>query len=462
MTRPPTPYGTAYAPGRPIYSPELPSESTVHLVLDLSLRIGEVQMASGAGAADVTATIIGVTAAYGLRCEVDVIYTSISVCCHRGAHAAPVTSQRVVRGRSLDYTRLSTVEGLVRKITAGEIGAEEALAELERATNAPHPYPRWVATAAWAGMAGAVTFLLGSGPALGLVAAAITAVIDRLGRVLNRRAVPFFFQQVVGGLVATGAAIGLSATGLLPDVQPSLVVAAGIVVLLSGLSVVSAVQDGITGYHVTAAGRTMEVTLASAGLVAGVALALKVGVQLGLHVTAAAADLTAQPITTLPVQVFAGAAAAACFALASYAPLRALVVAGAAGAAGAGCYGVLLHVGAGGLVASAVAATLIGLSGALMSRRLRLAPLVVAVSGITPLLPGLTTYRAMYQLSVTNNIGGLSSLFLALGIALALASGVVLGEFLAQPLRTGIGRLERKFSGPRMAGPLNPVPQRLD
>ncbi|WP_137813420.1 threonine/serine ThrE exporter family protein [Gandjariella thermophila] len=461
MTRPPTPYGTAYAPGRPIYGPEVPSESTVHLVLDLALRIGEVQMASGAGAADVTATVIAVTAAYGLRCEVDVIFTSISVCCHRGSHAAPVTSQRVVRARSLDYTRLSTVEALVRKITAGEVGAEDALAELERATNAPHPYPRWVATAAWAGMAAAVTFLLGSGPALGLVAAAITAVIDRLGRVLNRRAVPFFFQQVVGGLVATGAALGLSATGLLPDVQPSLVVAAGIVVLLSGLSVVSAVQDGITGYNVTAAGRTMEVTLASAGLVAGVALALRVGTQLGLHVTVPS-DFVPLPITSLPVQVFAGAAATACFALASYAPLRALVVSAAAGAAGAGCYGVLLHVGAGGLVASAVAATLIGLSGALMSRRLRLAPLVVAVSGITPLLPGLTTYRAMYELTVVNNISGLSSLFLALGIALALAAGVVLGEFLAQPLRTGIGRLERKFAGPRMAGPLNPVAQRLD
>jgi len=429
----------------------------VHLVLDLALRIGEVQMASGAGAADATATMIAVTAAYGLRCEVDVIFTSISVCCHRGSHAAPVTSQRVVRTRSLDYTRLSTVESLVRKITAGEITAEDATAELDRATSAPHPYPRWVATAAWGGMAGAITLLLGAGPLLALLSGVIAAMIDRIGRILNHRAIPYFFQQVVGGLLATGTAVALSAAGILPDVQLSLMVAAGIVVLLSGLSVVSAVQDAVTGYNVTAAGRTMEVTLASAGLIAGVAMALRVGAQLGLRVVGA--DVVPQPITTLPIQVFAGAFAAACFALASYAPW---LVAAAAGAAGAGCYGLLLLTGTDAIIASAVAATLIGLSGALMSRRLRLAPLVVAVSGITPLLPGLSTYRAMYELTVNQNPGGLSRLFLALGIALALAAGVVLGEFLAQPLRTGIGRLERKFAGPRMAGPLNPVPQRLD
>ena len=41
-----------------------------------------------------------------------------------------------------------------------------------------------------------------------------------------------------------------------PGVQPSLVVAGAITVLLSGLSVVSAVQDGISGYNLTAAGRT--------------------------------------------------------------------------------------------------------------------------------------------------------------------------------------------------------------
>ena len=58
---------------------------------------------------------------------------------------------RVVRSRSLDYSRLSATEMLVRQITRGNTNAEEAQTELQRITSAPHPYPRWVATLAWGG-----------------------------------------------------------------------------------------------------------------------------------------------------------------------------------------------------------------------------------------------------------------------------------------------------------------------
>ena len=47
--------------------------------------------------------------------------------------------------------------------------------------------------------------------------------------------------------------------------------------LLSGLALVGTVQDAIAGYNVTAAGRTVETALLSAGLIAGVVLGLKHG-----------------------------------------------------------------------------------------------------------------------------------------------------------------------------------------
>nr|WP_223198786.1 threonine/serine exporter family protein [Solihabitans fulvus] len=444
-----------------VEGPALPEDSTVHLVLQLALRVGEAQSASGAGAADVTATMLAITAAYGLpHTEVDVIYTSISVCCHRGTDKAPVTALRVVRSRGLDYTRLAAVDGLVRAITAGTIAADDACAELGRITSAPHPYPRWLSTLAWAGMAAAVAVLLGGDALLAVTAAAITAVIDRVGRLLNRRALPFFFQQVVGGVLATAAALGVFASGLLPGVRPSLVVAAGIVVLLSGLSLVSTVQDAITGYNVTAAGRTMEIALMTAGLIAGVALTLHTGVRLGLRTSIT--EPLPPLISDLPVQVLAAAATAACFALASYARPKALVVAAVAGAVGMASYGLLYLVGSDMVTSSAVAAVIVGFGGALMSRRLRIPPLVVAVSGMTPLLPGLTTYRALYQLTAERDAAGLSTLVLAVGIGLALAGGVVLGEFLAQPVRSGLSRLERKLAGPRLLGPLRPARRRLE
>lgn len=458
--RPGTPTRPSFAP---VIGPELPDDATVNLVLDLALRVGEVLMASGGGAADVTATVLAVTSSCGLpSCEVDVIFTSISICCQRGTDLAPVTTHRVVRSRALDYTRLTAVERLVGRITAGRITAADAAKELHTITEAPHPYPRWVATLAWALLATSVSVLIGGSPQVGIIAGVTTALIDRLGRLLNRRGLPFFFQQVIGGLVATSVTMLLMRFGLLPPgVAPSLVVAAALTVLLSGLSVVSAVQDAISGFNVTAAGRAMETVMMSAGLVAGVVIALNLAVHLGLPSTPLAAPLP-QTALRLPVQVVAGAAAAAAFALASYGTRRALPVAAGAGALGAAAHSALALVGVNQIAANAVAAVLIGFAGGALSRRFRLPPLVVAVSGLTPLLPGLTSYQAMFQLAVERNPTGISTLAVAIASAFALAAGVVFGEFLAQPVRTGLGRMERRLSGPRLVGPLRPSRRRLD
>jgi uncharacterized membrane protein YjjB (DUF3815 family) len=136
------------------------------------------------------------------------------------------------------------------------------------------------------------------------------------------------------------------------------------------------------------------------------------------------------------------------FALASYGQPRALLVAGVSSAMGVGAYSTLQAAGADVLTGSALAAVLIGFCGQLLSRRLRVPPLVVGVSGLTPLLPGLTTYRGLYQLTVQGDVAGLSTLVLAMGIGLSLAAGMVLGEFLAHPVRSRLGRLERRLRAP--------------
>ncbi|PRX50466.1 uncharacterized membrane protein YjjP (DUF1212 family) [Prauserella shujinwangii] len=438
--------------------PEVVDEATVHFVLDLALRIGEVQMANGAGASDATATILAITGALGLpHCEVDVIFTSITVSCHRGSDLPPVTALRVVRSRSLDYTRLSNTERLVQRLIRRQISPEDAYTELHYITDAKHPYPRWVSTLAWGGMAACIAILLGGDHWTALIAFGISALVDRVGRLVNKTRLPFFFQQVIGGLAATLTAILVVNVELVPLERPTLVVGAALTVLLSGLSTVSAVQDAITGYYVTAAGRSLEVMLMSAGLITGVAFGLELASSLGAERTPPPSTSVLDP-PDVYVVMLAGSGAAACFALASYSRLRPLLVAGVAGAVGAATFGILRVFEVDQITASGVAATLVGLGGGVMSRRLRVTPLVVAVSGITPLLPGFSTYSGLSQLA---SGGSLVTLMSAVAIGLALAAGVVLGEFLAQPLRTGLGRLERKLAGPRMAGPLDPG-RRLD
>jgi uncharacterized membrane protein YjjP (DUF1212 family) len=418
---------------RPL-GPRVPDDAHVQQVLDLCMRVGEVLLSSGESAGETTDTMLRVAAACGLATvEVDITFTSITVSCHRGRAAAPVTSMRLVRYRSLDLTRLAEVATIVERVERGGLDAEDASAVLNDAVSAPHPYPRWVATLGWAVLAASIALLLGAAPITAVAAFTVTALIDRIGRVLNRWGLPSFFQQVAGGMIATGSALAMFAGGVLPaGTQPSLVVAAGVTVLLSGLSVVGSVQDAISGYFVTAAGRAAEIALLSAGLLTGVVLALKIGLAFGLTLEVAG------PLPEGPgrfgIAVLASAVGAAAFSLAGYARLRPLLGAGMAGAAGWATYGALTQlVELGPVAATGAAAIVVGMASGLMRRGGRVAPLVVTLAGITPLLPGLTAYRGFYQLAVEGLANGLVTVTLALAIGLALAAGVTLGDFVTRP-----------------------------
>jgi uncharacterized membrane protein YjjB (DUF3815 family) len=240
---------------------------------------------------------------------------------------------------------------------------------------------------------------------------------------------------VVGGLIATGATLALFAAGVIPEgTRPSLVVAASITVLLSGLSVVSTVQDAISSYYVTAAGRVAEIALLSAGLLTGVVLALKIGIEFGVQLEVAGELPTSAG--RFGLSVLAAALAAASFSLAGYARWRPLLLAGLAGAAGWGTYGLLTQVLAvGPVAATGAAAVVVGIATGLLRRGGGVSPLVVTLAGITPLLPGFTAYRGFYQLSVEGLADGLVTVTVALGIGLALAAGVAFGDHVARPRR---------------------------
>ena len=74
---------------------------------------------------------------------------------------------------------------------------------------------------------------------------------------------------------------------------------------------------------------------------------------------------------------------------------------------------------------------------------------MVALAGISPLMPGLTAYRGFYQLSVEGVADGLVTVTLALAIGLALAAGVTLGRYLTRPQATAISPADPAPPGAR-------------
>lgn len=424
----------APAPLQPI---DLADDAAVAEVLDLAVRMGEVVLASGSAVTDTSTTVRFIAATYGLsRCDVDVTYNAIRIYVHRGPNLPPASSMRIVQYRSLDFTRLAAVDRLTRRIRNQVVPPNEARAALDEITSAPHPYRRWISTFGWSAMAAAIAVLLGGGLVVGVLSFITTAVIDRTNRLLNRHGLPFFFQHMVGGAIAAAPAIVLAtfAAPLHMEVSATLIIAAGITVLLSGLSLVGSVQDAITGAPITAAARMFELLMMTGGIIAGIAVALRVGDTFGA--TVPSLDLRpGQVITSLPVQVAAGAVAALAFALACYAERRALAAAAVSGAAGTICYLLVGSAGFGPVFAAGIAATVIGLAGGLMARRALTPPLVVAVAGITPLLPGLSVYRGLYGLLNEQLALGADQLLSAVGIGCALAAGVTLGEWFDRTVR---------------------------
>jgi uncharacterized membrane protein YjjB (DUF3815 family) len=160
----------------------------------------------------------------------------------------------------------------------------------------------------------------------------------------------------------------------------------------------------------------------------------------------------AYTITDVPVMVIGGAIAAAAYAFAAYAPSRSVAPIAAVSGTAVGLYAVLYDRGVGIAWSSALAALFLGVVGYAVASRVRIPSLVMVTAGITPLLPGLSIYRGLTLLG-TDASAALLAMVNAAAVAIALSSGAILGEYLAQPVRREAQRLESKLAGPRLVGP---------
>jgi uncharacterized membrane protein YjjP (DUF1212 family) len=421
----------------------------IYKTLDLSLRVGEVLLSSGAGAADVGATMLNVAHACGLRgATADVTFTGLAMS-HQTRFEEPALIQmRQVRHREIDYEDLTLVDHLVRDLLAGRLDRDQARSRLARIVSSGHRLPRWAVTLGYGAMGSGVGLLVGGSLRVALLAAGASMGVDLIQRQMSLRRWPGFYQQVAGGLFATLIAVLAAASHA--RLSPSLVITAGIIMLLAGVNFMGAIQDALTGFPLTAGARILEAMLATTGVIAGVSGGLTVGRVLGVDL--GHLDPGATTLSDLPVMTVGAAVSAAAFAFASYAPLRSLLPIAVVGGLAEAVYFLVFDQGLGIAWASATAAVVVGVVSYSVAGRVRVPPLAVVVPAIVPLLPGLSIYRGLSLLAEGSD--GILSIISAASIAIALASGVIFGEYLAQPLKREARRLETRLAGPRLVGPL--------
>ncbi|MFC1410682.1 threonine/serine exporter family protein [Streptacidiphilus sp. N1-12] len=413
-----------------------PSEvgPNVPRVLDLTLRIGELLLASGESAEDVEAAMLGVSHAYHLdRCEPQVTFTLISISYQPSLVDPPVTASRVVRRRGSDYTRLASVYRLVADITGEHATVEDAYRRLAEIRRNRHPYPGWVLSLATGLLAGSATVLVGGkadAQALLVFAAAFVASVigDRLAWAVSTRGLPEFYQFVVAAMPA--AAMGVVLTLGDYNLRGSVVITGGLYALLPGRALVAAVADGLTGFYITAAARLLEVLYLVVGIVLGVLLVLYLGVKVSASLHPEQTFATApHPALQLP----AAMALTLFFAVLLQSNRRVLPVVTVFGGIGWTVYGVLTaQAGISPIIATGIAAGMVGLFGELASRYRYASSLPYVTAALGPLMPGSVIYLGLLSLARGEPLAGLVSISRAAAIALALAVGVNLGGEVAR------------------------------
>jgi uncharacterized membrane protein YjjP (DUF1212 family) len=419
------------------------SAPAVPRVLDLTLRIGELLLAGGEGAEDVEAAMFAVCRSYGLdRCEPTVTFTLLSISYQPSLVDDPVTASRTVRRRGTDYTRLSAVFRLVADLSDPDttISLEEAYRRLAELRRNRHPYPGWALTGASGLLAGAASVLVG-GDVIVFIAAALGAMLgDRLAWLCAGRGLPEFYQFTVAA--TPPAAIGVALTVAQVHVNASAVVTGGLFALLPGRALVAGVQDGLTGFYITAAARLLEVMYFFVGIVIGVLVVLYFGVKLGAQLNPdAALNVSERPV----VQILASTLLCLTFAVLLQQERSTVLWVTLNGGVAWSVYGAMHYPGGLSPVAStAVAAGLVGLFGQLLARYRFASALPYTTAAIGPLLPGSATYFGLLSIAQAHVDKGLVSLAKAASLAMAIAIGVNLGSEISRLfLRVGSAKGRR-------------------
>lgn len=420
-----------------------------HQTLDLALRIGEMLLSNGAGAADVTATMSSVAHHLGLRQTlVDVTFTTLTIS-HQASFDEPAVSlTRHVTHRETDFDDLTRVDHLVADLLADEIDLDRARIRVAQISSTGHQTPRWAVTTGWGVMGAGIALLLGGDAIVAVIAAVSAMGLETLQRYISRLRLPFFYAQAAGGFFASMLAVAVDASHV--EVDPSLVVTASIVTLLAGLGFIGAIQDALTGFYVTAVARILEVMMSTIGVIVGVSGGLTIGAMLGVELTVVPG---ASGLSGLPLMVAGAAIGGAAFAFAAYAPRRSLLPIAAIAGGAATIYLLLAQRDVGRAWPAAVAAVFIGLVSYSAAGWARVPPLVIVTAAIVPLLPGVSIYRGLALLA-DDNYAGILAMITAAAVAISLAAGVILGEYAAQPVRREARRLEQRLAGPRLVGPL--------
>ena len=185
---------------------------------------------------------------------------------------------RRISRRGTNLSRLTLVNDVSRRVARGEMGVEEAEAELARISKLPGPTLK-TEVLAWGLAAGSFSLLLGGGAGTFAAAFLIGMVAQLMQPLFSHMEMGVLFGNFFGG--ALTAILAEVVGAVIPYGSVNATIIGGIMPLLSGLLVTNAVRDTMYGDLISGMTRALEALLLAAFTALGVYVGLSLVAMMG-------------------------------------------------------------------------------------------------------------------------------------------------------------------------------------
>jgi uncharacterized membrane protein YjjP (DUF1212 family) len=352
--------------------------------------------------------------------------TPTAVMASFGAPAAERTSLLRVEPGGIDLEKLSLLQEAVVRVTRGELDLERGRAEVSAILRARPRYGALATVLAFGLSSAAAAVFLGGGVREIAAAFAAGLAVGATARVSARGPRGSSLVEPLGGVVASVGA-GLLAA-LTPGLSTVIVTLAGVITLLPGLGITTAMTELATRNLASGTARFAGAAVQLLGVAFGVGLGSRV--MSWLPQAPAAPPVAWHPIAPALAVVVAGCAFTV---LLSARPRDAGWIVVAAGIAFAGA-----RAGAhlfGPELGAFVGALLVGLTGNVFAQVFDRPSAVLQVPGLLVLVPGSVGFRGLVSMLESDVLHGVDAAFKMVLVAISLVAGMLVAQIALPPRR---------------------------
>lgn len=240
------------------------------LLMNTAILAGEIMLKSGAEAYRVEDTILHIlNMAHVEKTDTIVLMTGI-VATLDGPDMETITVIRRVESRGNNLNRIARVNDISRRFCEEKITLEEAYEELQKIGT--KQYRTTIYNIATIGICGGFAPLFNGGWLEVAGASAVGAVLAILVTIGKKLKIQGFIQDILSSFGLALMAIFLKKQ--VPSMNMDTVIISGIMPLVPGVAITTAIRDTLQGDYLSGGARILEAFLCAVSVALGVALAM--------------------------------------------------------------------------------------------------------------------------------------------------------------------------------------------